>query len=211
MPMGVIAFWTCMTLAAQRFPAQYDWRYMTISVLIYPERNPAGHVFASAGLVACALAGLLWVAAIAGVQRIRGLGVLAAGYLCMILSSLLPERLLELPNGHEILAILGFISMCGGLVAISAHYFSSQHNKPRVHPALLTAAALAPIACAGLTQAYLSYCRPELPWVGLAWRTLGVPVLLSFALWEWLACAVLSVFMTGIGIALGAPVRRSAC
>jgi hypothetical protein len=210
MPVGVIAFWTGMSIAAQRFPAQYDWRYMTISVLIYPERNPAGHIFASAALAACAFAGLLWVIALASVQRIRGLGILAAGYLCMILSSLLPERLLRVPNGHEVLAILGFISMCGGLVVVSAHYFSSQRDKPRVHPALLTAVALSPIAAAALTQAYLSYCRPELPWVGLAWRTLGIPVLLSFALWEWLACAVLSVLMTGMGIALGAQARRNA-
>jgi hypothetical protein len=204
MPLGVLAFWVCMILAAKRFPSEYDWRYLTTSQLIYPERNPSGHLWASAALMACALGGLGWVLALGAAQRARGLPLLAAGYGCMILSSLLPERWLSIRDGHEILAIAGFICVCGGLVLVSVDYLCLQRRVLRTLPVLLGVAAFSPIAMAGITQAYLSVFRPELPWVGMAWRALHVPLYLSFALWEWVTCAVLSVLMTGIGIAVGA-------
>jgi len=58
-------------------------------------------------------------------------------------------------------------------------------------PALLTA----PVALAGLVQAYIFYARPDLHWVGLAWRTRAVPVYLSFAFWEWLTIAFLTLYL----------------
>jgi len=185
MPLGVFAFWVCMVAAATRFPSEYDWRYMTISVLIYPERNPAGHLWASAALTACAVGGLLGIAVLSRKERTPGLYILATGYICMIASS-------SIRNGHQILAILGFISMCAGLVLAARRYLP-------LTPLIIV--ALLPIACAALTQAYLSCFRPELPWVGLLWRATGVPLYLSFALWEWVTCAVLSAYMTGIGVA----------
>jgi uncharacterized membrane protein len=203
MPLGVLAFWVCMSIAAVRFPSQYDWRYMTTSVLLYPERNPAGHWWASAALMACASAGLIWVWALRETRRSPGRYVLAAGYLCMILSSSLPERWLSIRNGHEILAIAGFVGMCSGLVLVSLHYLSTERHQSRVLPVLLAAVAFLPVLITGITQAYLSWWRPDLPWVGLAWKTIGVPLPLSFALWEWVTCAVLSAYMTGIGFAVG--------
>jgi hypothetical protein len=203
MPMGVLAFWVCMSIAAVHFPSDYDWRYMTTSVLLYPERNPAGHWWASTALVACASAGLIWVWALRETRRFAGLYVLATGYVCMILSSLLPERWLSIPNAHEILAIAGFVGMCSGLVLVSLHYLSTQRHRSRVLPVLFAALAFLPVLITGITQAYLTWWRPDLPWVGLAWKTLGVPLPLSFALWEWITCAVLSAYMTGIGFAVG--------
>jgi hypothetical protein len=203
MPCGVLAFWVCMVVAAQQFPYQYDWRYTTTSQLIYPERNPAGHLWASSALILCAAAGLLWVWAMRGVQRLRGRGLLAAGYTCMILSSLLPERWFSIRNGHETLAIAGFMGVCGGLVRVSLNLKTAQPVPSRAVPQLLAMIAFSPIAMAGITQAYLTWWRPDLPWVGPAWRSLNVPLYLSFALWEWVTCALLSAYMTGIGMAVG--------
>jgi hypothetical protein len=64
--------------------------------------------------------------------------------------------------------------------------------------------ALLPIVLGGIVQAYVSYARPELPWVSLQWRARGLPVALSFAFWEWSSCAVLSAYTallcaTGVG------------
>jgi hypothetical protein len=203
MPLGVLAFWVCIVVAAHRFPSEYDWRYMTTSQLIYPERNPAGHLWASAALIACAAAGLIWVYAQRATLRFSRLWVLAAGYCCMILSSLLPERWFSIHNGHEILSMAGFIGVCCGLVLVSLNTGSAQHKSSSLLPVLLAVIAFSPIAIAGITQAYLTWWRPELPWVGLAWRSLGVPLYLSFALWEWITCALLSAYMTGIGLVVG--------
>jgi hypothetical protein len=212
MPLGALAFWLCMLLAAWRFPSDYDWRYTTTSQLIYPERNPAGHLWASSALMACAGAGLIWVWAVRGSLHLRRLWVLAAGYSCMILSSLLPERRWSLRNGHEILAIAGFIGVCCGLALVSLNLKPAPRHPTRVLPVSLAVIAFSPIAIAGITQAYLTWWRPDLPWVGPAWRALHVPLYLSFALWEWVTCAVLSAYMTGIGIAVGAQAcKTSGC
>jgi len=65
---------------------------------------------------------------------------------------------------------------------------------PRFYAGLLAGLPVSPILIAAVTQAYISHARPELPWVGLEWRVLGAPVYLSFALWQWITCAVFSVY-----------------
>lgn len=203
MPLGALAFWAGMSMAAQRFPGGYDWRYTTTSQLLYPERNPTGHLWASSGLIVCAGAGLLWIWTMRGHLRRRASWVLAAGYACVTLSSLLPERWFAVRNGHEILAIAGFVGVCAGLVVMSFEPVAGQRVSSRLLPVLASVFAFLPIAVAGLTQAYLTWWRPDLPWVGPAWRGLGVPLFLSFALWEWVTCALLSAYMTGIGLVVG--------
>jgi hypothetical protein len=209
MPAGVLAFWVCMFIAGARFPSVYDWRYMTTSQLIYPERNPAGHLWASAALIACAIGGLLWLFVLRGTRRLQGLPVLATGYCCMILSSLLPERWLSIRDGHEVLAIAGFISVCAGLVFLSVHHLASrsQGRSRRAWPIVLAVVAFLPVVITGVTQAYLTWWRPDLPWVGLEWKAMGLSPILSFAFWEWVTCATLSVCMTGIGVAVGASLE----
>jgi hypothetical protein len=49
------------------------------------------------------------------------------------------------------------------------------------------------LVLAGLTQAYLALARPSLPWVSPAWRSLGVPLYLSFGVWEWISCVMFSL------------------
>jgi hypothetical protein len=200
MPIGVLAFWLGMSVAVLRFPSEYDWRYLTLSQLLYPERNPQGHLWASAALCACAFGGLLGSIAMRG-ERCVALYLLGTGYLIMIASSLLPERWFSIPHGHEILAIAAFVGVCSGLIGMWLRYLALTAGRSRSRDALLVGFVAMPITCAGLTQAYLSYARPQLPWVGLAWRALGVPLILSFALWEWITCALLSGCMAGMGYA----------
>jgi hypothetical protein len=60
---------------------------------------------------------------------------------------------------------------------------------------MLAGFAISPIILAAVAQAYVSHALPALPWVSLEWRELGVPVYLSFALWEWVTCAVFSLYV----------------
>jgi hypothetical protein len=208
-PLGVLAFWVGILTAARRFPSEYDWRYMTLSSLLYPERNPAGHLWASAGIVLCGCCGLCWAGALArdaaghGAQaRAVGIPALRLGFFCMVGCALLPERLLPIPRGHEILALSAFFGLCFGIVQLT--FRAAQLGLPR-HPhragehrrlyaAALAGVALSPVLLAGGLQAYVTYARPELPWVNLAWRARGVPVYLSFAFWQWVTCVVFSAY-----------------
>ncbi len=188
---------------------------MTMSVLLSPRDNPSGRAWAAAGIGLCGLAVLCWTAALTPARdtnadrasRPRGLYWLRFGSACMLGAALLPLRLPGLAKGHEILTLLAFTGLCVGLLRLTLDrvgYGTSRATKDtwRAGRAGLVLASLlvAPIVFAGLAQAYVFYLMPQLHWVGLAWRTRGVPVYLSFAFWEWMTVVVLSIYLTVLGI-----------
>jgi hypothetical protein len=147
---------------------------------------------------------LVWRGRQSGVaERPIGIWALGLGYLCMMCCALLPERL-RIPRGHDLLALAAFVGICVGTVHSTfkaverSARLANLPASPRLHAGILAGVALSPIALAALAQAYVSHAWPALPWVSLAWRARGVPVYLSFAFWEWVACAVFSVYMVVI-------------
>jgi hypothetical protein len=206
--LGVLAFWGGMVMAGRSYPSEYDWRYMTISSLVYDDRDPHGYLWARGGIVLCGLAGLYWTTVVAreakqaGVAKQPvGMWVLGLGYLCMVCCALLPERLVPIPKGHDFLALTAFVGICIGMV--HSTFITVEHSarlrspagSPRLRAGILAGIALSPIVLAALAQTYVSRALPALAWVNLAWRARGVPVYLSFAFWEWVTCAVFSVYM----------------
>jgi hypothetical protein len=219
-PLGVAAFWLGLLQAARSYPSGYDWRYITISSLVYPDRNPRGYLWARAGIALCGLAGMYWTAlrirdakSLAVAEQGAGLWALGVGYLSMTCGALLPTRQLGIPRAHDLLALVAFISICIGLTSCTFRAFaSSAAHRDRgasgtLHAALLAGAALSPIGLAAVAQAYVSYALPQLPWVGLTWRARGIPAFLSFAFWEWVACAVFSAYMVALS-SVAPPARR---
>jgi len=212
-PLGVLAFWAGLWMAISRYPSEYDWRYMTISSLVYPERNPSGYLWAWSGIVLCGLGGLGWVA----VQlwrweqkNVRGLPIgsyaLGLGYVCMVCSPLSPLWLI--PKSHDALALLAFIGICIGMVQLTFRVTERRlrlralrfPGSPCVYAGILASVPLLPILLVSATQAYVSHALPQLPWVGLEWRARGAPLYLSFAFWEWVACGVFSVYTTSLAL-----------
>ncbi len=204
---GLFAFWSGLLMAVHLYPSEYDWRYMTMSNLVYPERNPAGHFWASAGIVLCGLSGLYWARILArrAVQAGEGgssavIAMLRLGFFSMVCCALLPERLWPMPKGHEFLALSAFLCLCAAIVLHTfrtvEHYLArrmgTSAKAARRYAGLAAALPLTPLLLASLAQTYVSRMRPELPWVGLAWRDIRVPLYLSFAFWEWATCAALT-------------------
>lgn len=192
MVMGVLAFWIGLGLAAQSFPSEYDWRYMTISSLLYQDRNPHGYGWGRTGLVICGLCGLWWV-----LKRVRGQGLatvsLAAGYVAMVLCALLPSPLPGIPRPHEVLALAAFIALCIGASRLSFAVIARRQAGRRIPALAISCLPLLPVLLAAAAQTYAT--RAQLPWVSLAWRARGIPPYWSFAFWEWLACAVYSALL----------------
>jgi hypothetical protein len=205
----VFGFWAGLRAASMRFPAEFDWRYMTISSLLYPDRDPNGYLWAWSGLVICALGGLCWVSVLKSRAPSTGVWALGFGYVCMVCCALWPGRLLKLPRGHDLLALLAFVAICVGTVQLT--YLAVARNLRRRSPGFpsrarivggfIAGAALLPILFEGLTQAEVAHAFPHLPWVGLEWRARGVPVYLSFAFWEWSTCAVFSAYTASLAAA----------
>jgi hypothetical protein len=205
--IGLLAFWAGLWIAARKYPSEYDWRYMTISNLVYPDRNPDGCRWAWIGLTLCALGGLCWTLVLlrdwrqesAG-RRPVGIWALGAGYLCMVSCAWLPGLFPRVPKSHDLLALMSFLGLCIGIVLVTS-YEVGRRLRLRLFAALLAGAALSPILMAALTQAYISKVFPDLPWVGLDWRARGTPVYLSFAFWEWATCAIFSGYTASLCVA----------
>jgi hypothetical protein len=219
--LGVLSFWGGILIAAQKFPAEYDWRYMTLSSLISPSRDPAGHLWASGGIVLCALCGLGWAASpgrglAAAHEALDGSWLLRLGNLFMIGSAVLPSSLLRMPKGHEILVLLAFVCLCLGMVILTFRTVEGSLQRrdcscppfPKLYAAGLAVGAVLPILLAGLAQAYVFYALPHLRWVSLAWRDRRIPVYLSFAFWEWVSCVVLSAYMITLPLLIPHLERR---
>jgi hypothetical protein len=207
--LGVLAFWGGLWMAMRRYPSEFDWRFMTISSLAYPDRDPDGYRWAWGGIVLCALGGLCWIALLLRScrqqrpeERAAGIRMLGLGYVCMVCCALLPDRFLPISKGHESLAIAAFVCISIGTVRLAFRAARRSirlrgqdwTGNPRVYAGILAGSALLPILLGGIIQSYVSLARPDLPWVGLEWRARPVPVYLSFAFWEWTGCAVLSAY-----------------
>jgi hypothetical protein len=225
-PLGVLAFWGGMLMAARRYPSEYDWRYMPVSNLLSSGRAPAGYLWASTGVVLCSLCGLCWTAVLArrwkhedAGDRPRGIRALQFGYFCMICAAALPDWLLPIQKGHEILAVLAFAGLCFGMVRLMFQTIERTVLRrmrrfighARLYAAILAGAAVLPVLLAGLAQAYVHYMFPEIHWVSLSWRSRGMPVYLSFAFWEWVTCVVLSAYMAILSLATYAvyPIQKT--
>jgi hypothetical protein len=206
---GVLAFWAGMMIAAQRYPSEYDWRYMPVSRLLSPVRDPDGYLWALAGIVLYSLCGLYWTALLArrwnqaGAQnRPGGIRALQFGYFFTIGAAMLPQWLLRIERGHELLTVLAFAGLCIGMVRLMFQTIEPTlmrklrrfTGRARLLAGILAGAAVFPIVLAAMAQAYVHYALPELRWVSLSWRARGVPVYLSFAFWEWVTCFVLSAY-----------------
>jgi len=207
--LGVLTFWCGLWMAARRYPSEYDWRFITISRLGYADRNPDGYRWAWGGLMLCGLGGLCWTAVLlrdwrrdGNGRRPVGIWALALGYVCMVGCASLPGGFPLLPRGHDFLAVTAFFGVCIGIMQMTFQVTERSLRQrtrslllsPRFYAGLLAGLPLSPILIAAVTQAYISHARPDLPWVGLEWRVLGAPVYLSFALWQWITCAVFSVY-----------------
>lgn len=204
--LGVLTFWGGVWAAVRRFPVEFDWRYMTVSSLLSPLKDPAGYVWASAAIAACSMFGFAWTTlSLRALQssgtpeRAHGLRALQLGYVFTALAASFPEQLLPVPKAHECFAILAFVGLCIGLVrTFSANVLpviSALSDHGLLRSRLLIGISVSPILLAAFAQAYVFFARPELPWVNLSWRDRGVPIYLSFAFWEWVTCAVMTAYM----------------
>jgi hypothetical protein len=183
---------------------------MPISNLLSASRDPTGYLWASGGIVACGLCGLLWTTVLwhrwnheATPAQRRGTWALLLGNFFMACSAMPPHRLVGLSKGHEILVLLAFTGLCLGvvdlmfleLVQIFQQGMLGSVQRQRLYAAILACLAVLPILLTGLAQAYVYYALPGLNWVSLSWRARGVPMYLSFAFWEWITCITLSAYM----------------
>jgi hypothetical protein len=110
-------------------------------------------------------------------------------------------------KGHEVMALLTFAGLYGGVLGLYAHRIGS--NRTFAWPALLV---LLPMLAVLVSQATLYFDQRDLGWVNTNWRELGVPLWLSFAFWQWAAVTLLWVGLGHLVVSAraGAPTAVAA-
>jgi hypothetical protein len=186
-------------LAATRYPGGFDWQYMVMSALASSRHNPDGGRWFAAALAVSLL--VLWpVTSRLHVELTPrrgarfGVGALRLGILFEALTGLerllLPDASRLFDKAHELLALLCFLCLYAGVVAVCLQWRRTAGAARHVPNLLLLHFTLL-----GAMLIFLWLGQRELGWVGRDWRALGIPLWRSFAFWQWLACvSILGAF-----------------
>jgi hypothetical protein len=183
-----------VALASVAYPGGFDWQYTVISRLASRKHNPEGSLWFSIGLAVSML--LLWPV----FERIRPRGrgawprtatlSLRAGLVFAALVGVERALFLHLSalvdKSHEALALLAFVGLYVGLLAVYVQRVASGEDGRR-----RSLAWMSPLVLVGLGSLGLYALQRDVGWVKPNWRELGVPVWQSFACWQWLMVAVL--------------------
>ena len=209
LPVAWLTFFGGVWLAAQRFPREYDWRYMTISLLLSVHENPHGHWLIAlgislSGLIQTPLPGFFY-------ERLRGISpwgsklgwaFMVLGLTAMILMGVTPKHPSFFPRAHDVLAVIAFVALVlsvvvnAGLVVRQGLSCAAPRNSAMFLSWIsLTILALIPMVGTGLSQLYLYSFAKGLGQAPLVWRSRGVPFVLSLAFWEWLTSVFLIVYL----------------
>jgi hypothetical protein len=182
--------------AAARYPGSFDWTYTVISALASRKHNPDGAAW-FAGAIAVAMASLWPVVnalvrdGFSGTRVPRWVEVaLRAGVVCGTLVG--AERLVfdhfsnVVRKGHELIALVAFLSFYAGIVGLYAHRVKQRRASP-----VSAAVVLVPLLGVGFREGYLYFAQRSIGWTGYDWKGTGAPLWLSFAWWQWLAASLL--------------------
>jgi hypothetical protein len=192
MAVGIVSAGAAVAIA--RYPGGFDWAYTVISRLASLQHNPAGGVWLAGALLPAMI--VLWPATgylkrsmddAAGPVTALRIGIIGGALLGV-------EGLLQLDlsvvhrKGHEILALLTFGGLYGGVLGL--YFRRVRQQSAFLAPAL---SVVLPLLAVCVTQFVLWFDQRDLGWVNTSWRELGVPLWLSFAFWQWSAVAMLWV------------------
>ncbi|GAB4307358.1 MAG: hypothetical protein Kow0069_04820 [Promethearchaeota archaeon] len=207
-PAVAAAVLACLIIARLLYPANapepFSDAWDTISGLGDLENNPVGFFFFQASMVL--VAALLFPVGLHVHPRLSkyhevatsaGTFFLAFAALGFFLTGLLPDGVVPVDKFHEITAGAGAL---GTLLAAFFYSVSCKKAGGDLSRRVQWAIALAwwvPLVLAGVAYGYAELVvKPafDLGWYGAEWGEAGVPVVLSFALWERVLFGVLLAY-----------------
>jgi len=209
LPVAWLTFFGGVWLAAHRFPGEYDWRYMTISLLLSVQENPHGYWVIALGI---SLSGLIQIP-LPGFfyKHLRGISPWGArmgwvfmvlGLAAMILMGITPKHLSLFPKAHDVLAMIAFVAFVlsvmvnTGLVVKQGLSCATPGDSAMCWSWIsLTLLALIPMVGTSLSQLYLHFFAKGLGQTPLVWQNRRVPFVFSLAFWEWLTCVFLVAYL----------------
>ena len=209
LPVAWLTFFGGVWLAAHRFLGEYNWCYMTISLLLSVHENPHGYWIIAVGI---SLSGLIQIP-LPGFfyERLRGISLwgsrlgwvfMVLGLAAMILIGITPKHPSFFPKAHDVLAMIAFVALVLSVMVNTGLVVKQELSRatPKGSEMFwswisLTALALIPMAGTGLSQLYLYLFARGLGQAPLVWRNRGVPFVFSLGFWEWFTCVFLIIYL----------------
>lgn len=206
LPAALAALVIPLFIANLGFPTVYDWRYVVISALLDEGDNPGWYLLPSIGML---VAGVLLVPAVGYFNKRLGTickGPTRVGSFFMILALIglisvgTVAQVVHVNKLHEYLAAVAFVGLLFSAFFHGMPILKDITKGKRQFPAkpLVLAWGLLWFALVGLAGSaiYIEVAGDSSwGWVGLDWLANGVPVILSFALWEWVLLAAILVYL----------------
>jgi hypothetical protein len=208
-PLIFASYFGTLGVAVLLYPDSYDWRYNSISRLLYPRNNPQFHYIAT---ISIAASGAL-MAPFAGYIRRRlrgptptattvGAVLFFTGCICLTLSGLIsshPEHgTSPFPKLHETLARISVIGMGVGMVVFNAcatkgHFQAKPGNTPH-RRSLLVSWNLLMLPAVLITVTWL-VIRVFFKRSGAAHHAIVTSAVWNLGFWEWIGSVVGFLFL----------------
>ncbi|HVM59955.1 MAG TPA: hypothetical protein VMV72_03730 [Verrucomicrobiae bacterium] len=209
LPLIFVSYFGILALAAALYPDTYDWRYLSISKLLYPLTNPRFHYIASASVAAT---GLL-MAPFAGYIRRRlggaaprasavGAALFFGGCLCLTLAGLIASHPLHgtarFPQLHNLLARISVIGIGLGIVTFNVCAtigYCRAAPGTALHPRrLILSWNLLTLPIILITLTWLAI-RISVNRSTPAYHTIAATALWKVGFWEWIGSIVVFAFL----------------
>jgi hypothetical protein len=208
-PLILASYSGIMGVAALLSPESYDWRYNSISQLLYVRDNPAFHYIASLSVASCGVLMIPFAGYIR--RRLRGTApkaatvgavVLFAGCICLALAALITSHpadgVTRFPKLHDILARLSAINIGVGMVVFNVcgtkGYFRPKLGKPLQRRSLLVSWNLLTLPLVLVVVTWL-VIRTYLKQSGPTYHAIVTSVAWKIGFWEWIGLPVVFLFL----------------
>lgn len=208
-PLIIASFFGILGVAALLPPESYDWRYNSISQLLYSRDNPEYHHIASIcvasfGVLMIPFAGYIRrrLRSAAPIAATVGAVVFFAGCICLTLAGLITSHpahgIAHFPKLHDILARLSAISIGVGMAVFNIcgtkGYFRPKPGKPLHRRSLLVSWNLLtlPVLLIGVAWLVIStYLKQSSP----LYHAIVTSVAWKVGFWEWIGSPVIFLFL----------------
>lgn len=205
------SYFGMLALAILTFPRAFDWRYLSISQLLYPRQNPEFHAIASTGI---AVTGVLMIPFAGYLQRRLRVAApvtakvaafsMAVGIICLILAALISSHPLEgrssIPKFHVNMARIAAIGIGVGLVVFAGcgvkGYFTLATGRKLYRRGLLFIWSLTILPALLVVPVWLVMLA-RFPWLDPVRRMLVGTVVWHLGFWEWIGSVTVFLFLGG--------------
>jgi len=209
LPLFFLSYFGILGLAVWLYPGAYDWRYLSISKLLYPLTNPEFHYIASTSI---AISGVLMIPFAGYIHRrlhgatpraaTVGASVFFGGCLCLTLAGLIASHpahgTSRLPQLHNTLARVSVIGLGVGMavfnVCATKAYFRPALGNARPRRGLLVSWNLLMLPVILITPTWLAiriFVKRSTP----AYHAIAASAVWKVGFWEWIGSAVGFAFL----------------